>query len=78
MQTQSELRGVLLALDEERRSLTARKEKLNRFQGRLAEQREAVQEERKTILEAVAKLGWAEKKFAAKMKEFESIAGVIL
>ena len=33
-------------------------------------------EERKTVLEAVAKLGLAEKKFAAKIKDFEEVANV--
>ena len=43
-------------------------------QEKLAEQKSLVTEERKTVLEAVAKMGLAEKKFEAKIKEFEDVA----
>ena len=43
-------------------------------QDKIADQKNKILEERKTILEAVAKLGFAEKKFAAKIRDFEEIA----
>ena len=74
--THSELRGILVALEEERRDIGARRRRVAEFQEKLAEQRSSVTEERKTVLEAVAKLGLAEKKFAAKIKDFEDVANV--
>ena len=74
--TQSELRGILAALEEERRDVDARRRRIAEFQEKLSEQRSSVAEERKTVLEAVAKLGLAEKKFAAKIKDFEEVANV--
>ena len=74
--THSELRGILVALEEERKDIGAKRNRITEFQEKLAEQKSCVAEERKTVLEAVAKLGLAEKKFAAKMKGFEEVANV--
>ena len=74
--TRSELRGILLALEEERRDVEARRRRIAEFQEKLSEQRSSVAEERKTVLEAVTKLGLAEKKFVAKIKDFEEVANV--
>ena len=74
--TNSELRGILMVLEEERKDIGAKRKRMAEFQEKLAEQRSSVTEERKTVLEAVAKLGLAEKKFAAKIKDFEEVANV--
>jgi predicted transcriptional regulator len=75
-QTQPELRGILVALEEERRKLATKREKLSKFHAKLVGEKSSLSEERRTVLEAVSKLGWAEKKFAGKMKEFEEITSV--
>lgn len=65
-----------MAFQEEKKNIDITKERLKESQEKNTEQKNKILEERKTILEAVAKLGFAEKKFAAKIKDFEDIAEV--
>ena len=66
----------MLAFEEEKRQLDRNRDGLRLSQLKIDEQKEKMSVERKTILEAVAKLGSAEKKLAAKLKDFEEIAEV--
>lgn len=71
-----EVRGILLALEDEKKSLKASRAKLKAEQDQVGEMKQAIRKERHTVLEAVAKLMQVDAQTDAKVRLVDDVLQV--
>jgi hypothetical protein len=75
-QIREEIRGILVAFEDEKKSQNLSRSRLKAEENKLLELKEKVRQERQTILAAISKMASAESKIESKIKALEGFAQV--